>query len=254
LTFVFTDFLGEMASHVSRHIPTSMQDTVVARTSKLALQVQQSHALSTQGKYRLAWQHFKAWLLLNAPDVSAYACNGMVISLYVSDLIQQASDRFVGPQLITDACAGIRFYYNLAGLVAPTVAAPFLCLLRRSADRVLTATKSRCEDITKEELQMVLAFYFLRPASPCLFKVRMHLTVFLLMFVDCFVLTMPHRSSCTVTSYNLFPNQLQILHWMAWLFLYLLVKRTRNGVASGLPLELLASRFAPYDFSSYCWK
>jgi hypothetical protein len=65
------------------------------------------------------------------------------------------------------------------GRASPTHS--LLCTrLRLTAKRVLFAVKSTCEAITATELHAVLVFHL---TATCSLRVRMHLTVFLLMFV-----------------------------------------------------------------------
>jgi hypothetical protein len=164
-------------------LPQSLQtrsasDGLVVRLVK---QLQQAHAPSTCDKYALAWKKFKSWLAIHAPEITALECNGTIVSIYLSDLIQEAQDKHIGSQLIDTACASIYYYYKMANL-SPPVDSTALVLLRRTADRILTAKKSKCEDITALELHSVLNFHMLS-GKHCLFKTRYHLTVFLLTFV-----------------------------------------------------------------------
>ncbi len=103
----------------------------------------------------------------------------MVVCLYVSHLIGIAEANSTGHQAVDNAVSAIAFYFGLMGQASPTHSV--LCTrLRATAKRVLSATKSTCEAITAAELHVVLVFHI---TATCSLRVRMHLTVFLLMFV-----------------------------------------------------------------------
>jgi hypothetical protein len=162
---------------------------VNARIGSLALTFQQRtgditllmrHLLSsitpeTLYKYNACWVKFKLWLY---PETLAVV-DDMVVCLYVSHLIGLAVDHSTGHQAIDNAMSAIAFYFGLMGRVSPTHS--LLCTrLRLTAKRVLSASKSTCEAITAAELHAVLVFHL---TAACSLRIRMHLTVFLLMFV-----------------------------------------------------------------------
>jgi hypothetical protein len=140
-----------------------------------------SLAPSTRKKYDAAWQRFKAWLPPDLDHLFCYRCTGMVVALYLSELITDSMDKNVGPGAVDLACCAISFHYSLLGLIAP-MHFPNIRLLRRAATKMLQAQKSLCSTLSQDELASILTFHFLGSTPPTL-RTRMHLTVFLLMFV-----------------------------------------------------------------------
>lgn len=133
------------------------------------------------GKYKPAWTAFGIWLLsykiqqpLNVDET--------VIAFYLSYLITTAQNRKTGDYAVKNSLSAIQFYFSLAGKYAPT-SSPHIDLLKKSASRILQPNKSRCEPVSAQDVYKVLHKSL---TQKCLLRTRMHLTVFLLMFLGLF--------------------------------------------------------------------
>ena len=138
-----------------------------------------SIAISTIRKYHTAWTLFKAWLPAGVNVFNPSECNGMVVALYLAYLVENAAASGTGPQAVAVASCAIAHFFRLANLRSPTEDS--ICsVVRKSAENILTPQKSDRQPITAHELKSVLMFHLV---AGCSLKIRMHLTVFLLMFV-----------------------------------------------------------------------
>lgn len=167
-------------SSLSAALPPALQLKAGFRLQRVGTQVLQGHAASTQQKYFEPWQKFKRWMALNTPDTDIFSCNSAIIAYYISELMDDASERRIGPAIVDTFCASVSYSFQCAGLPSPCEGAT-IKLLRRAADRILTAKKSKCEAIQAGELCKLLDFHF-REAR-CKFRTQYHLTLFLLQFV-----------------------------------------------------------------------
>jgi len=142
--------------------------------------IQLNAALSsaTLSQYSTAWKKFKRWLgSYNISD--PFTANTHILFLYTSHLIYSSEQKSIGSSTLEMSLAAIGYFFLLAGHNSPTDST--LCsYLVRSANRLLSSKKSACEPITSAELHTVLKFHL---TQKCSLKIRMHLTVFLLMFL-----------------------------------------------------------------------
>lgn len=175
-----TGVCGELIEQVVA-LPPAYFSTNRTFTSFLALTriLNNSIANSTIRKYHAAWKSFKAWLPAGVNVFDPVQCDGMVVALYLSYLVENAATSGTGPQAVAVASCAIAHYFRLANLRSPT-ADPICAVVRKSADNILTPQKSDRQPITAHELKSVLTFHLV---AGCSLKVQMHLTVFLLMFV-----------------------------------------------------------------------
>ena len=132
---------------------------------------------STIAKYIPAWNKFTAWLL-QYNIANPFSVDPNVIALYITFLIQEAEGKHIGPGNIDTAMSAIQFYYEQAGKTKFDT--PFISRLKSAAGRLLQPKKSQCEPLDSSDLLRMLKTH-LKPQ--CSLHVRMHLTVFLLMFI-----------------------------------------------------------------------
>ena len=176
---LLADTLATLTIQMYRGLPKSLQtESHRLGLRNIAILAGASLAPSTRRKYELAWTRFKAWL---PSDVHCFHCTGVVLSLYLSELFLDCQERQIGSGALDLACAAIAFHYQLAGVEAP-LGFPNIKLLRRAADKILTSTRSLCGVLSNEAAASMLTFHLLGATPPSL-RVRMHLTVFLLMYV-----------------------------------------------------------------------
>ena len=136
-----------------------------------------SLALSTTDKYYHAWERFKSWLS-KYNIFNPYQANDQMVAFYLAYLINYAETQSIGCSLIYVAVAAISHFFRSGGHSPPQ--SYFCQQLQKSAERILQPTPSRCEPISASELHRVLVKFL---NNTCSLKIRMHLTVFLLMFV-----------------------------------------------------------------------
>jgi len=169
-----TDVVQNVASQVSR-LPECIRSKARA-VGNLERFSHGSLAPASVPMYERAWKVFKDWL--TAGFGSPFLANGLVVSLYLADLIGFAENDFRGASEVNLASCAIAYHFHLSGLRSPTES-EHCKLLRQTAGRVLTAKKSKCEFLTAFELHTVLKFSLVQ----CSLRDRMHITVFLLMFL-----------------------------------------------------------------------
>lgn len=133
---------------------------------------------STFSKYKPAWQAFQLWLLSYSISDPFTATNATIVSLYVTHLIHSANLRKIGPATIENAISAIKFFMEIAG--KPILDSPFITRLRLAAGRLLNPKRSACEPISVTDLYHILSTHL---TPNCSLRTRMHLTVFLLMFI-----------------------------------------------------------------------
>ena len=139
-----------------------------------------SVADATYAKYKPAWEFFTQWLLSYGIFDPFSACVD-IIALFATHLISTAQLKHIGDSGLSNSLAAINFFYALAG--KPSFDSPYIVRLRKAAGRMLQPRRSLCEPISASDLHKVL----LRHLTPtCSLLVRMHLTVFLLMFLGLF--------------------------------------------------------------------
>lgn len=132
----------------------------------------------TQTKYYRAWERFKAWL---PHGVDVMQCNDFSVSLYLADLIQDCVEGDIGPQKVKEASAAISYYFHMANKQSPSEGR--LCsLLKKSAEKMLFAQKLDRQPLLVEDMKLLLDFHL---NKGCSLRVRMHLTVLLVMFLGC---------------------------------------------------------------------
>ena len=148
----------------------------------LDAQTRQSIGTGTRSQYLPAWSNFQAWLS-RYNIVNPYTeVDDQIIAFYMSYLLAVAENKGIGVQCIKNARASIGYFFRLSGAEAPT-SSPLIDILYRAAERQLHPKKSTCVDIDAADLHNILVYHL---TNNCSLKTRMHLTVFLLMFVGLF--------------------------------------------------------------------
>ena len=139
---------------------------------------------NSSDKYKGPWRRFTKWL--DSIGISKYLdvsiVTDQVIVFYLGHIVEDAKNRSVGKQVINTTLAAIRYFYLSAGLESPTES-PIVTSLRLAVPRILIGKRSSCVPLTAEQLLTVLQFHL---TSSCTLRVRMHLTIYLLMFVGLF--------------------------------------------------------------------
>lgn len=105
--------------------------------------------------------------------------NGQVLVFYLGHIVALAQRRSVGEAVIASTLAAIRFFYLQAGRLSPTDD-NIVSTLRSAIPRMLRGSKSSCIPLSASQLYTVLSSNL---TASCNLRVRMHLTVYLLMFV-----------------------------------------------------------------------
>ena len=136
---------------------------------------------STQAQYQPAWRVFTAWLLRYGIS-DPFSVDTNIIAMFVTFLISHAENQKIGDGGIKNSMASIRYHFALAGKQAP-LDSPYIELLRDTASRILQPNRSRCEPVSAADVHAMLK-QFLTPT--CDLRTRMHLTVYLLMFLGLF--------------------------------------------------------------------
>jgi len=138
-----------------------------------------SHASSTSLKYLAAWNLFKRWCSsCGIPD--PYIADGIIIAFYLSHLITQGQRSKTGNSAVQMATSSIQYYFGLVGRTAP-LDVPFVHRMKKAAARsLLSSRRSKCEPVSADDLYTLLSTHL---TPNCSLSVRMHLTVFLLMFL-----------------------------------------------------------------------
>jgi len=70
----------------------------------------------------------------------------------------------IGPSVVEVTMATITFHYSLAGLVPPSLSN--IRLIRRAAEKLLTATKSLCQFLSYDDVALILRFHLLGSTLP----------------------------------------------------------------------------------------
>ena len=131
----------------------------------------------TLNKYKPAWQLFTAWLLKHK-ITDPFSIDANVLALYITHLILTAQHKHIGSASIQMAIAAIQFFFQFAN--KPKFEQPFIVRLRQAALRILQPKRSKCEPLSASDLHVLLDKYL---TPTCSLVIRMHLTVFLLMFL-----------------------------------------------------------------------
>ncbi len=125
----------------------------------------------TLSKYAACWVQFKLWLY----PATLATVDDMVVCLNVSHLLGKQRINSTGHQVVhNDMSAILASYFGLIGRVSPT---HYRTRLRLTAS---SSSEIHCEAITASELHAVSVFHL---TATCSLRVRMHVTVSLLMFV-----------------------------------------------------------------------
>jgi len=133
-------------------------------------------------KYIPAWTKYTKWLATYLILDPISGTNEDIVAAYISHLITVAASRKTGDYAVQMATAAIQFKFHSLGKGAP-ISSPYITLLKRSASRMLQPSRSRCEPISANDMHTILQTHL---TPTCSLKVRMHLTVFLVMFLGLF--------------------------------------------------------------------
>lgn len=140
---------------------------------------------NSSAKYQGPWNAYVSWLrsIGISNPLNLTVVTDHVIVYYLGHIVATAKERKVGEQVINTTMAAIRYFYINAGLSSPTES-PIVFDLRQAVPRMLIdRERQRCVPLTACQLLLVLE-RFLLPS--CNLRVRMHLTIYLLMFVGLF--------------------------------------------------------------------
>ena len=167
-----------MGNAIKAALPTGLRLSQLA-VRNFTAHILGSHANSTYIKYLPAWRLFKLWCT-DCGVSDPLSVDGTIVAFYLSHLITEGKRKLIGNSAVITATAAIRYFYSAAGRVAP-LDVPFVHRMKRTAAKsLLSSRRSKCEPISAEDLHSLLSTH-LTPS--CSLPVRMHLTVFLLMFV-----------------------------------------------------------------------
>lgn len=169
---------AELTRAVTSHLPSGIR---LSRTAvrNFTSHILGSHASSTQQKYLPAWLLFKRWCT-SCGVLDPLSVDGTIIAFYLSHLITEAKRKHNGNSAIQLATSAIGYFYSVVGKTAP-LDVPFVHRMKRAAAKtLLSSRRSQCEPISAADMHTLL-FTHLTPT--CSLPVRMHLTVFLLMFL-----------------------------------------------------------------------
>ena len=168
--------------NVFNSLPPGLQRDYVAQ-NQFSHQLMGALAPSTLNtKYIPAWSKYAEWLASYHIRDPISGTTENTVAAYLSHLITVASNRNTGDYAIQMATAAIQFKFNSLGREGP-VSSPYIELLKRSASRMLHPSRSCCEPIAAQDLHKMLQTHL---TATCSLKVRMHLTVFLIMFLGLF--------------------------------------------------------------------
>mmetsp|Transcript_4797 Transcript_4797/g.14550 ORF Transcript_4797/g.14550 Transcript_4797/m.14550 type:complete len:337 (-) Transcript_4797:237-1247(-) len=137
-----------------------------------------SLAPATTQQYARVWEHFEAAMRerqtsVVGPDQFEYLC-------YLQDLIQECVESGTGPQRACLTQAAVRHFHKLAGAPSPTDD-PRCAAILATASKVLQAKPLDREALQASDLLVALRHHMGGNTQPEL-HVRMHLTVFLIMY------------------------------------------------------------------------
>lgn len=168
-----------MAMHVE--FQTAIRPEVAAQASAAYCKYANSAVgPATYQKYLAAWGKFKQWLLPGVNPFDSASVNGDTVALYFAYLIESCAADNVGPQRVKEASAAISHFFSVANLPSPTEL-PACSRLYKAAEHILiTGSKLDRAPLTPADVRKVLEFHL---TGSCSLRTRMHLTIFLLMFV-----------------------------------------------------------------------
>ena len=164
-------------------MPASLRNNAEAR-QKVDILYENRLNENSSDKYKGPWRSFTLWL--DSIGISKYfdisVVTDHVIVFYLGHIVADAKNRNTGEEVINTTLAAIRYFFISAGLESPTES-PIVKSLRKAVPRILIGKRSTCVPLTAEQLLKVLKYHL---TSSCTLRVRMHLTIYLLMFVGLF--------------------------------------------------------------------
>lgn len=142
-----------------------------------------SIAVSTQKKYSAAWHAYVAWFPtdLQSKVFDSSVNSDFTTALFLADLFHSSQDASIGPGKFMTTHAAIAHYFHQANLKSPTEG-PLCKLMYHAAERHLRGSKLSRDPLTAIDLKQILDQHL---TTTCSLRVRMHLTVIVLMFLGC---------------------------------------------------------------------
>ena len=112
--------------------------------------------------------------------------HGVIISLYLAELLDDCAMKGTGPYLMDRGHAAISYFYQQAGFLSP-LAHPWCVCLMKVAHRLLSAKPLVRQPLTVESMYKVLYYHFWGEGKELnSLRTLMHLTILLLAFVGFF--------------------------------------------------------------------
>jgi hypothetical protein len=165
-------------------IPLFFQPNIQRMSDQLA----GSLATSTLGRYSGEWQAYCDWLKAyknnDGYDPFSHRWNhGIVVSLYLSELLEEDINKGIGPNSIQRACAAITFHYQMGGHHISPISHPWCCRIMKVAVKVLVPRKLQRRAIATSEMKELLSYHLLLNSKTLNLRKLMHLVCLLLCFV-----------------------------------------------------------------------
>ena len=167
-------------------IPTTICTDKEAK--RLSRHLQTSLSPDTLKKYATAWRGYCRWLSLKNQEgynkFSRKWVHGVVIALYLSELLDESHDRGIGPNTLERTVAAIRYYYEMAGFSESPLAHPWCSRIVTTAKKLLVPKKLQRQSISVTDMKSLLSFHLLNQnADQIDLRTLMHLVTLLRCFL-----------------------------------------------------------------------
>lgn len=155
---------------------------------RLSKYLQGSLAFKTVNRYDTAWKIYCKWLSSKGEKgydkFSKNWVHGVVISLYLSELLEESYHRNIGPNKLEMSVAAIKYHYEAAGFSTSPLAHPWCSRIVSTAKKLLVPKKLKRQSISVANMKSLLSHYLIeQDADQIDLRTLMHVVVLLLCFL-----------------------------------------------------------------------
>ena len=154
---------------------------------RLSKHLQKSLAITTVKRYATAWKVYCKWLSSkNEEGYDKFSMNwvhGIVISLYLSELLDDSYHKGIGPNKLMKSVAAIRYHYEVAGFSTSPLTHPWCSRIVSTAKKLLVPQKFKRQAISVAHMKSLLNHHLGQDANQIDLRTLMHVVVLLLCFL-----------------------------------------------------------------------